>query len=343
MYGVLQIIEVKKNKVCVCLIYVLIFFNNFINYNMNKNTIKYIQKIIILLITILFIYTVFKSNNNIFMNKKEIILPKYNVGNILSVYLFHIYKSYLNNESYIVFNNVPEILHNIIPNKININKKIPTETKNYLKKLEKKYNLFEEGFWSYKIFIKHINFILKDNIKLQKNKDIDIDCLIHIRCSDVPFERNNYYHLILFKWYVDAINICKSKINIEQITILFCNTHPTREINNIKKEKCNEWTNLLINYIETNLKIKCKLECSSLDNDIQKLINCKSLITTSSSLSFTLGLLSDNILVYPSDEYETISMDCVKVRDNSYCLKKQFIKHRDVDDYYNFNNKRLLS
>jgi len=310
---------------------------------MNKINIKYIQIFIIITIIILIIFAIIKSINNIFRNKKEITLPNFNSGNVLSSYLFHIYKSYLNNESYIIFYNIPEILRDIIPSKISINRKIPNKTKNYLKKLEKKYNLFQEGFWSYKIFIKHINFILKDNIKLQKNKDIDIDCLIHIRCSDVPFERNDYYHLILFKWYIDAINICKSKINIEQITILICNTHPNREIDDIKKEKCNEWTNLLINYIETNLKIKCKLECSNLDNDIQKLINCKSLITTSSSLSFTLGLLSDNILVYLSDEYETISMDCVKVRDNSYCLKKQFIKHRDIEDYYNFNNKRLLS
>jgi hypothetical protein len=71
---------------------------------MNKITIKYIQ---IFIIIILFIYIVFKSINNIFMNKKEITLPIFNIGNVLSSYLFHIYKSYLNNESYIVFNNIP--------------------------------------------------------------------------------------------------------------------------------------------------------------------------------------------------------------------------------------------
>ena len=47
-------------------------------------------------------------------------------------------------------------------------------------------------------------------------------------------------------------------------------------------------------------------------------------------------------MVYTSDDYEDINLGCVKVRDNSYCLKKQFIKHKDVNDYFNFDNKRLL-
>ena len=128
------------------------------------------------------------------------------------------------------------------------------------------------------------------------------------------------------------------KTTIKKITILNCNKHISKDKNN----KCIEWGNLLGEYLKKQFNIDYEISCGSLEDDMHYMLNSKCLISTAGSLSFCLGILSDNIFVYPSNGTDKKINKCEAViRENSFCLEKDFIKHNDVDDYNNMNNNLL--
>lgn len=298
------------------------------------------MKILVLLIIILIL--ILLKQKEYFNNKSDIyinfMLPDYPLGNILSMYMYFLTISFIEGKNmnivnYNYNNNKFKLVQLLLPQKIKITRPCPQYLKDEYTKLKKYLNV---NFWEHKKIVKYIYPLLKENIIYKKNRKYIKDCIIHFRCSDVPFVKHPQYHLLKFNWFKKAMNICLKKTNIKKITILNCNKHFSKDQNN----KCLEWTQLLGEYLKNEFNIGYEISCGSLEDDMHYMLNSKCLISSSGSLSFCLGILTNNIFVYPSNsnDDEIDKCEVVSIRKNSFCLEKEFIKHYEVDDYNNMNN-----
>jgi len=100
-----------------------------------------------------------------------------------------------------------------------------------------------------------------------------------------------------------------------------------------------------MNYIKNEFNIETEVMCNDIKKDILYMLNSKCLISSGSSLSFCLGMLNDTIFVFPSPATDDKISECIDkpIRKKSICLKKRFIKHKDVSDYYTMNNSLFYS
>jgi len=300
----------------------------------NKNATNLLL-IFSVLVLILVFYLIYKHTKESFTEYNNIELPTYAFGNVLSSYFYYLTKAYSENKNLYItnYNNSHfKELRKLLPREIIIyNKYVYDSNSNDLNSVS------PASIWNKIKLLQNIIPILKDNILFKKNKKYSKDCIIHYRCSDIPFVRQHGYHLLKFKWYKNAIKECFKKTSINKIYILNCNNHLSNDKN---KNKCIEWCDLLINYINSELNIKAIQMCNNIEKDILYMLNSKCLISSGSSLSFSLGMLSDNIFVYPSysTDYERRGCTDKQLRKNSICLEKDFIKHKGVKDYYKLDN-----
>ena len=309
---------------------------------------KIVLLILIILVVLLVLINEINNRTEYFTyNTLNIKLPNYAFGNVLSSYFYYVTKAYLENKNLYITNyndNHFKEFRKLLPEKIIIhNKYIHNSNTNNLNKLK---SIFPESMWSDRTpsrhFLSNTISIIKDNTLITKNTKYNIDCIIHFRCSDIPFYKPQGYNLLKFKWYKNALNLCLKKTSINKIYILNCNKHLSSDKN---KKKCIEWCKLLMDYINNEFNIKTEIMCNDIEKDILYMLNSKCLISSGSSFSFCLGMLSDNIFVYPSYANDDKILECVDepIRKKSICLKKDFIKHKDVSDYYIMNNSLFYS
>ena len=164
------------------------------------------------------------------------------------------------------------------------------------------------------------------------------DCVIHFRCSDVPFCRHESYHLIKYSWYREAIIVALEHYQIENIQILSCVSHNVNDYNYLCKDLAYD----LGKFILDEFGIPFQISCGTIEEDMGMMYKSKVLITGISSFSFFAGLASNNLFIIPTmdkeDDIQPLLPPEKSCRDNMIVIKKAFIRHRDIDDYSNFDS-----
>ncbi len=271
-----------------------------------------------------------------YQQKYHVTLPNFHIGNKLSSYFYFLTIAYITNEN-LVIDNLDKPENDIIKLQIPQESSIPDDCPIFLTtKLETIKSIAPESFWSHHQYFKYIYPVIKKNSLYNPNIQYIKECVIHFRCSDVPFVKHGRYHLLKFNWYLNCLRLVLREMNLSKITILNCNAHLSKDTN-----KCQEWTNLLGRFLKDNLNIEYEVLCHSLKEDLLYMLNARALISSGGSLSFSAGLLSNNLFIYPSSSLENETINCHKhqIRQNSYCLNKVFIRHSEVDDYHHLDNK----
>lgn len=166
----------------------------------------------------------------------------------------------------------------------------------------------------------------KKNVKLP---------VVHFRCSDVPFNRHNMYHIPTVKTIKEIINILLQK-GVKEVIWLNCNKHSGL------LNKCDEINNLYIDLFEKN-GIKVTKRCNSILEDFYLMIYCPILVSlNSSSFSFMAGISKD-----PTD-YISCSMGIEKngvyehQNDADWILvRNDPLLHKDVKNYYDIEEVKV--
>ena len=294
-----------------------------------------INVIIILIIFIIFIF--FKKNNLRETFTTSYVIPNYALGNILSHYFYHIALAWRNNKRLIVRSNKSNNkLVKKLPKMVILKESCPDFIRNYNFGVVDKAGV---SLWIHQDIWKYLIPIIYDTMSNISDLTIpSFDCVIHFRCSDIPFNRHKFYHLLKYEWYKKAINMCLKKQKINEIIILNCNTNYTRDSNNL----CLKWGKDLGNYLYKYFKISYKILCNDVNEDFIIMKNSKCLISSGSSLSFFAGLSSKNLFIYPSTGTDYKIEKCHIMRNNSICIPKLFIKHNEVSDYKKLNKDLFI-
>ena len=214
-----------------------------------------------------------------------------------------------------------------------------------------------------KDYIKNINnalpLIKKEFSKIKPDKSVKNDAVIHIRCSDSPFNKHNSYHLqpkAYYKWIADK---CKRE-NIKAINFLLCTNHTVgftqqqREIhkqnNNYFKNKCNKIAQniqTLMKEFLPNVEMK-PVTCLNILKSFQIFLGCKILAQGGagpSSFSFFPGLTKGKNFLTPKFISEN-------AKNKSQLINKFIVKfpwsmwggnpiwHSTVKEYYKKNTNR---
>ncbi len=122
--------------------------------------------------------------------------------------------------------------------------------------------------------------------------------IIHYRCSDAPFNHSIHYEMVKYSWYLEALNIAKNHVDINQITILACYQHKS---NVCEANICDIYAHDLMDYLSERVKAEIKIGCGSVEDDFLAMAHADCLISPSSSLSFMAGYGSDNIFIHGVD------------------------------------------
>jgi hypothetical protein len=183
------------------------------------------------------------------------------------------------------------------------------------------------------------NFLRKHSTEHIKYKWNISKCIyIHIRCSDIPFNRFRTYNLYDCNWYKDAINLAlKLHPEAERIVLVSCNDHTgapetqyhvNKSIIDNNKYYCGKFLEQYAQFIKSHGTIPVEIACNSLESDIHLLLNCGCLIATIGSFAYYLGLSSDNTFITSEN------LAGGYVRDGMFVVKGGVILHDQVKNYY---------
>jgi len=303
-----------------------------------------INKILLFFLIFLSIYVFYSS----YLTRKETIDHIYvHIGNCLSSY-FHtmglaiLEKSNFKNEEYTQ----------------NFLKYLPTEIiyedsdmcKNIYKCFEENGVTYENSkfAWSAEWFIRDdnqmkfwicmkplINYILDEAFK-KTGINTPVDCpIIHFRCSDVPFGRQNQYHFAKYDFYKKALDDIKQKTGLQynKVKILYSNGHlSTQEYGNA----CDKYCSSLKKYLE-DLNYDVEVYSNTDIEDFANMFYAPATIGTVSSYSFMSGFFGNGI--YITNEHiieEEVKSECNLCKEWMYESYK--LKHNSVFDYMDTEN-----
>jgi hypothetical protein len=303
-------------------------------------------KYLTIFILIILFYTI---NKIIFINK---INEKFenidlNIGNYLVVYFYLMCKTFLQgkdfyykHKNYKFINDLPSyiplnktIQNELIKNNFTLEELIIEEKRIILVGMWTILNKRREQLWLImKPLINEIldNAFKKNNLK----KEINVP-VIHFRCSDTPFNRNEYYFFQKYKFFKDSLDDIKemTKVNYKKVKLLSCNFHKSNDKNS---KTCNVYASSLKEYLE-NIGYEIDIQCDSNIDDLATIFYAPAIISTSSSFSFIGGFFSNGIFI--SEGHYNCSKKNEKCNDCGKWLKKNYsIDHIDVEDYYDTSN-----
>jgi hypothetical protein len=138
-------------------------------------------------------------------------------------------------------------------------------------------------------------------LKIAHNKSVQNDAVVHIRCSDVPFNRHPNYHLQPKEYYQWVAHKFK-KENIKAIHFVLCSNHLQK--NNYQKNKCDEFATVIRDWMREfmpNVEIK-PIVCLSVLESFKMFLGCKILVqggASPSSFSFFPGLTKGKKFLTP--------------------------------------------
>ena len=286
------------------------------------NTFSKIMLSIIIVILITIIFT--KLTNKIYKVKN------YAIGNTLSSY-FALYFYCCKSKKKISINTkhkssiIKHLPKNLPFQSINVEFDI-----NVLKENIKTASLWQNNFKVWKSLQPIVKKCIKNSANLSNIITPKYKCVIHFRCADVPFVKHDSYHLLKYSWYSKAINLALRYKNFTKIHIIMCNTHHSNKLSYL----CNDLVKDLQSFILKTFNIQSILICNKPDEDFLIMYNSNILIGCMSSFSFFAGLASDNLYILPTFEKEDDSfVDPISCRKNMVFIRKEFFKHKDINDY----------
>jgi hypothetical protein len=181
----------------------------------------------------------------------------------------------------------------------------------------------------WKILKPTIHKILNDALtKSNLNTNI-VSPIIHYRCADTPFIKNNHYYFQKYSFFKKAL----SKIDIEDntIIIMYYNKHHTT---NKEQESCNVYADELKKYI-TSLGYSCVLQSKTNTEDFADLFYSPYVISTGSSFSFMAGFFGNGQFI-SCENCEENDKECFI--DDRLFLKGYNLSHSSIDSYYNIDD-----
>jgi len=157
--------------------------------------------------------------------------------------------------------------------------------------------------------------------------------IIHYRCADTPFIKNNHYYFQKYSFFKKAL----SKIDVDDntIIIMYYNKHNTT---NKEQDSCNVYADELKKYI-TSLGYNCVLQSKSNVEDFADLFYSPYVISTGSSFSFMAGFFGNGQFI-SSENCEENDKECFI--DDRLFLKGYNLSHNNVDSYYNIDDVKKM-
>jgi len=169
---------------------------------------------------------------------------------------------------------------------------------------------------------------------------------IHIRCSDVPSNRQLNYELIEYDWYNSALDLLRNHMIIDKIKVHLCTAHFKESPSNSEKQICYEYSKNLVDYLNVNHKnVDLVISCNSVDDDFLLFQSSSGFISggCGGSFGFFAGALSYGNVVIPSisgpycREYGKLSR-IHSFRKGGYILHSKRVWHAIVEDYKDTDN-----
>ena len=279
---------------------------------------------VILILSIIIIFT--RRTNNYETYKVE----NYAIGNTLSSYFTLYFYCCKSKKKFLINTEHKSVIIKHLP------KNLPFQFINVefdidlLKKYIKTPSLWEENFKVWKSLQPIVEKCIKNSKNLSNIITPKYECVIHFRCADVPFVKHKSYHLLKYSWYSKAINMALLYKNFTKIHIIMCNTHHSNKLSYL----CNDLVKDLQSFILKTFNIQSIVICNKPDEDFYIMYNSHILIGCISSFSFFAGLASDNLYILPTFEKENDScIEPISCRKNMVFIRKEFFKHKDINDY----------
>jgi hypothetical protein len=151
--------------------------------------------------------------------------------------------------------------------------------------------------------------------------------IIHFRCADTPFIKQDGYNLQYYKFFKSALERINSnsQTKYSKVTLMSCNTHRTDAE---QKKACAEYTDSLKMYLN-EIGYECDVVCGSNIDDFATLFYAPAVISTSSSFSFMSGFFGSGVFI--STENTRGKCDAC----NEWMIYDHNLHHHEVDDYKN--------
>lgn len=175
-----------------------------------------------------------------------------------------------------------------------------------------------------------IHQILDDTFKkceLVKNVNNPI---IHFRCADTPFIRQEGYHLQYYSFFKDSIDKIKIKLKkqYDTIDIMSCSFHRTGKI---QQESCSNYVKSLQDYLY-EIGYQSNIVCNSNIDDFATLFYAPAVISTHSSFSFMSGFFGKGTFMIT--EFHK-NKEFIQAENTLYGYN---LMHELVNDYHNTDN-----
>lgn len=193
--------------------------------------------------------------------------------------------------------------------------------------------------------IKHINDVYIENTSDVIHENLSRTICIHVRCSDVPFNRQPNYLIANCKWYRRALNLAMEKMehnNIDAIRIVSCHKHRGTKgsimIDDVDNEDmCSFILDEYKRFIESIVPqhINVSVSCGSVEQDLYNLTRCGCLIASTGSFAYYAGYASDNVFIVSE------SLGKGHKRQGMFELPNDLVYHSDVANYFDKSELKL--
>jgi hypothetical protein len=268
------------------------------------------------------------------------------IGNFLCMYFYNIALHFIEGKD--CFQEIPEQeflknlpaflpLDNVIQDKLITNE----FTKEELEK-EMNYNTVAGAwlvnnnrrglFWELmKPFIHKImdNAFMESGLKSQAIKNTQTTICIHFRCSDIPFERLNQYHLQKYSYFKKCLEDV-SHLGYKKIKLVSCSFHRSLEEN---QTACEKYIDSLVQYL-SRLGYSVETQCNSNIEDFATLFYAPVTISTGGSYSFMSGFFGNGIFVAEGHYIDDENFPDSKCTNCEWLKHGHCLRHFEVDDYY---------
>ena len=155
--------------------------------------------------------------------------------------------------------------------------------------------------------------------------------IIHFRCADTPFVRNQDYTLQKHCFFSKALDDIQNKLNkkINNVIILSYINHRSDEK---QSNSCIKYVNFLKEYLE-KLNYNVDIQSKSSLEDFATIFYAPASISTSSSFSFMSGFFGKGIFISTTNGfYDGENERCIDCSSTIY--KGYNLNHKYVNDYY---------
>jgi hypothetical protein len=162
-------------------------------------------------------------------------------------------------------------------------------------------------------------FIASDMVKTVEQP------IIHFRCADTPFIRNDAYHFQKYAFFKDALDDLDSEDR--SVILMNCSSHLS---GNKEKEACATYADSIMDYLKEVGYTPTRVCGDNLD-DFATLFYAPAVISTASSFSFMSGFFGKGQFISTSHEPDGSTQACEDCKEFRYGYN---LYHSEVPDYF---------